>query len=117
MRLVTGTETGGYDGDGVWVNSAQNSVVITGHFTAPNREEDESELSRTRVGVIDDGDLDFYTETPLVKDSIIEVDQNNIVGDDVRSYRILAVTKKHDLMAHYTGAPPRYQAHVREVPI
>lgn len=116
IRVVT-QETPTRNADGEEVFPTTTSTAITGHISTYTRGSPESEWARQSVGVLEDGDLRFFTESTLVKKGVtIEIERTATLGQEVTRYRVLGLVRDHNLIAKFGGGTKRREFALREVP-
>lgn len=116
LRRVSSPTSGHYDAQDRWVAPAvtQPPPTIKGHLSTADRLNREHQWGPPgSAGVIETGQLRFFTETLLQEGDVIEADQENGV---VFRYRVLGMVRPHRFMAKVTGKPVRYEYDIREVP-
>lgn len=115
LHRVSSPTSGHFDDDDVWVapDLGASPVVIQGHLSVTNVMARETEWGRSPEGVIEKGNLRFFTETFLQEGDIIEADQE---GSAVFRYRVMGMVRANRFIAHQLGQPVRYEWDLKEMP-
>jgi hypothetical protein len=93
--------------------------TIQGHLAAVVRHDSETTWAQTSAGVIEAGQMRFFTEwvdgsgNPPKEGDIVE-DPDGLGGP--RQYRIMGLVRSGHLLASRLGTPGRREFDVREVP-
>lgn len=90
-----------------WDPGEESKSDIAAHFD-PDPEEAEQ---RTEGGVYKEGDGRLFTETELDEEDELEVHYDDN-GDDVETWVVKELVRRHNVLAQISGFPTRYEYRV-----